>query len=87
MQGYSIPIKLKYECPPPSHFEKNVPPLWKTATINFLRIVKEVGILSSEIPVETVEGIWRQILDIFRGGILADWCVGLCCSCWHFACV
>jgi len=50
-----------------------VPPLWKTATTNFLRIVKEIALLASDIPVETVEGIWRQVLDVFRGGILADW--------------
>ena len=28
-----------------------------------------------EIPDERMEGIWRQMLDVFRGGILADWCV------------
>lgn len=28
-----------------------------------------------EIPDERIEGIWRQMLDVFRGGILADWCV------------
>lgn len=25
------------------------------------------------IPDERIEGIWRQIIDVFRGGILADW--------------
>jgi hypothetical protein len=25
-----------------------------------------------------VEGIWRQALDVFRGGLLADWCVASC---------
>jgi hypothetical protein len=25
------------------------------------------------IPDERVEGIWRQVMDVFRGGILADW--------------
>ncbi len=42
LQAYSIPIKLKYECPAPSKFGKDLP-LWKTATTSFLRIVKECG--------------------------------------------
>ena len=41
-QAYAIPIKLKYECPAPSKFGKDLP-LWKTATTSFLRIVKECG--------------------------------------------
>jgi hypothetical protein len=30
------------------------------------------------IPDTRIEGIWRQIIDVFRGGILADWFVPLC---------
>ena len=26
-----------------------------------------------EVCDDRVEGIWRQVLDVFRGGILADW--------------
>jgi len=26
-----------------------------------------------DIPDTRIEGIWRQIIDVFRGGILADW--------------
>jgi hypothetical protein len=26
-----------------------------------------------DIPDARIEGIWRQIIDVFRGGILADW--------------
>jgi hypothetical protein len=22
-----------------------------------------------------VESVWRQVIDVYRGGILADWCV------------
>jgi hypothetical protein len=29
------------------------------------------------IPDTRIEGIWRQIIDVFRGGILADWSVPL----------
>lgn len=42
LSAYAVPIKLKYECPPPSKFGKD-PPLWKTATTCFLKIVKEIG--------------------------------------------
>ncbi|KAH8105097.1 hypothetical protein BXZ70DRAFT_887449 [Cristinia sonorae] len=73
--AYSIPIKLKYDCPAPSKFGKDLP-LWKTATTSFLRIVKECGVqvqkLGTAIPDERVAAIWRQIIDTFRGGILAD---------------
>ncbi|PCH34907.1 hypothetical protein WOLCODRAFT_27538 [Wolfiporia cocos MD-104 SS10] len=75
ISAYSIPIKLKYECPAPSKFGKDEP-LWKTATTSFLRIVKECGPqmrdLGSEIPVDRKEGVWRQIVEVFKGGILAD---------------
>ncbi|CDO76858.1 hypothetical protein BN946_scf185033.g55 [Trametes cinnabarina] len=73
--AYSIPIKLKYECPAPSKFGSDEP-LWKTATTSFLRIIKECGPqirkLQDGIPPARIEGIWRQIVDTFRGGILAD---------------
>ncbi|KAI1793675.1 hypothetical protein LXA43DRAFT_971708 [Ganoderma leucocontextum] len=73
--AYSIPIKLKYECPAPSKFG-NDQPLWRTATTSFLKIVKECGPqtrqLHSDIPADRIEGIWRQVVDTFRGGILAD---------------
>ncbi|KAG5643461.1 hypothetical protein DXG03_000893 [Asterophora parasitica] len=75
LSAYSIPVKLKYDCPPPSKFGKD-PPLWKTATTSFLRIVKECALqidrLGQDIPIHRMEGIWRQTLDVFKGGILAD---------------
>ncbi|KIY49646.1 hypothetical protein FISHEDRAFT_40768 [Fistulina hepatica ATCC 64428] len=75
LSAYSIPMKLKYDCPPASKFGKDLP-LWKTASNNFLRVVKECGMAmerhTEEIPGSRVEGVWRQALDVFRGGILAD---------------
>ncbi|KAF7290808.1 Protein MON2 [Mycena indigotica] len=75
LSAYSIPVKLKYDCPPASKFGKDQP-LWKTATSNFLKIVKECVLpmqnMGDAIPDEHIEGIWRQLLDVFRGGILAD---------------
>ncbi|KAG5638067.1 hypothetical protein H0H81_002035 [Sphagnurus paluster] len=76
LSAYSIPVKLKYDCPAPSKFGKD-PPLWKTATTSFLQIVKECTVEinkpGQDIPTDRIEGIWRQMLDVFRGGILADW--------------
>ncbi|OJA16091.1 hypothetical protein AZE42_05645 [Rhizopogon vesiculosus] len=73
--AYSIPIKLKYECPAPSKFGKDLP-LWKTATTSFLRIVtdsvRRMVTFGDRISDTRVEGIWRQIIEVFRGGILAD---------------
>lgn len=90
-------MKLKYDCPAPSKAaKKEDPPLWKTATSNFLSVVKEAvvylnrnsegkQILSNtsiqramlnaftDLDEQRIEGIWRAILDVYRGGILADW--------------
>ena len=96
LSAYAVPIKLKYDCPPPSKFG-NALPLWKTATSCFLKIVKEVGpqidvLGSSKMVRDTcsyanadddradlspvrVESTWRQVIDVYRGGILADWYV------------
>ncbi|KAJ6525079.1 hypothetical protein DFH09DRAFT_1250788 [Mycena vulgaris] len=75
LSAYSIPVKLKYDCPPASKFGHDLP-LWKTATSNFLRVVKECVLpmqtLGDVVPDEHIEGIWRQVLDVFKGGILAD---------------
>ncbi|KAK7030884.1 Endocytosis and vacuole integrity protein [Paramarasmius palmivorus] len=75
LSAYSIPVKLKYDCPAPSKHGKDQP-LWKTATTCFLKIVKEcspqIKALEKEIPDECVASLWRQILDVYRGGILAD---------------
>ncbi|KAG9017683.1 hypothetical protein FRB90_000273 [Tulasnella sp. 427] len=76
--AFSIPMKLKYDAPAPSKFGSD-PPLWKTATTNFLDIAKEaakmIEVFRTEITSARLEGIWRQLLDVYKGGLLADWCV------------
>ena len=42
LSAYAVPIKFKYDCPLPSKFGKDAP-LWKTATMCFLKVVKAVG--------------------------------------------
>ncbi|KAF9267021.1 hypothetical protein L218DRAFT_955496 [Marasmius fiardii PR-910] len=77
LAAYSIPVKLKYDCPAPSKHGKDEP-LWKTATTCFLKIVKEVGSrvngndFREVMSDDRVTSIWRQTLDVFKGGILAD---------------
>ncbi|PFH47539.1 hypothetical protein AMATHDRAFT_151886 [Amanita thiersii Skay4041] len=75
LSAYLIPVKMKYDCPPASKYGSDLP-LWKTATTCFLKVVKECPMrmreLGQVIPDERVEGIWKQILDVFKGGILAD---------------
>ncbi|KAH8829338.1 hypothetical protein DL96DRAFT_1668827 [Flagelloscypha sp. PMI_526] len=77
LSAFSIPIKMKYSCPAASKHGKDEP-LWKTATTCFLKIVtvctQRMSSLGEELALERLEGIWRQLLDVFKGGILADWC-------------
>jgi len=42
LSAYAVPIKLKYECPPPSKFGKDLP-LWRTATTCFFKVIKVIG--------------------------------------------
>ncbi|KAF9232399.1 hypothetical protein BU15DRAFT_81311 [Melanogaster broomeanus] len=63
----------------PSKFGRDLP-LWKTATTCFLRIVTACvtamsGLGEASLPAVSdnrIEAIWRQIIEGFRGGILAD---------------
>ncbi|CUA76100.1 Protein MON2 homolog [Rhizoctonia solani] len=74
LSAYSIPIKLKYDCPAPSKFG-NDPPLWKTATTCVLRVIRDSTLELPKLDAVSnsrIEAIWRQIIDVFRGGLLAD---------------
>ncbi|CAE7121297.1 unnamed protein product [Rhizoctonia solani] len=75
LSAYSIPIKLKYDCPAPSKFGNDLP-LWKTATTCVLQVIKdstlELPKLDAVVSNSRIEAIWRQIIDVFRGGLLAD---------------
>ncbi|KAG8763600.1 hypothetical protein FRC11_000859 [Ceratobasidium sp. 423] len=75
LSAYSIPIKLKYDCPAPSKFGNDLP-LWKTATTCVLQVIKDSTLELPKLDVAVsdarVEAIWRQIIDVFRGGLLAD---------------
>jgi hypothetical protein len=57
-QAYAIPMKLKYDCPAPSKFTKDEP-LWKTATTNFLKVVRECGIQIQQLNEGKLGGVTR----------------------------
>lgn len=40
-QAFALPMKLKYDCPAPSKYGSD-DPLWKTATVSFLHIVRQL---------------------------------------------
>ncbi|KAK4704567.1 hypothetical protein P7C70_g1641, partial [Phenoliferia sp. Uapishka_3] len=73
--AYSLPLKLKHDCPAPSKYGSDEM-LWKTATVNFLKAVREAVVsleaLGQKLSSVTFEGIWRQIVDGYRGALLAD---------------
>ena len=89
-------MKLKYDCPAPSKYGSD-DPLWKTATVDFLTIVRDCfpalsklkagqqspirhsfavalahPLVGAEMSGETFEAVWRQIIEAYRGAILAD---------------
>ncbi|WWC98642.1 hypothetical protein V866_005535 [Kwoniella sp. B9012] len=71
--AYSIPIKLRYDCPPANKFGDD-PPLWKTAMTTFVAVLDIVmaTLDTEEISLQRFEAIWSQIMEIFSGMLLAD---------------
>ncbi|WWC92223.1 uncharacterized protein L201_007177 [Kwoniella dendrophila CBS 6074] len=71
--AYSIPIKLKYDCPAPNKFGDD-PPLWKTAMTTFIAVLDNVmsTLDIEDISTERFEAIWTQIMEAFIGILLAD---------------
>ncbi|VDB92020.1 unnamed protein product [Peniophora sp. CBMAI 1063] len=79
LAALAIPIKLRYECPAAFKYargEEERRSLWKRATESFLAIVRDVAGslegLEGRVERERVEGVWRAVVDGFRGAILAD---------------
>ncbi|KAG8801542.1 hypothetical protein FRC17_006613 [Serendipita sp. 399] len=74
LAAYSIPIKLKYNCPAPSKFGTDLP-LWKLASTSFISVAKDCSPRISETkdtPDERVAKIWRKLLEVIEGALLAD---------------
>lgn len=68
--AYAIPIKLKYDCPPPSKFGDDRP-LWQTALVNGVLVIENV-IHHLPLVEAREEAIWSVIMDILTGTLLAE---------------
>ncbi|GAA6033445.1 hypothetical protein JCM8097_001397 [Rhodosporidiobolus ruineniae] len=75
LEAYSLPMELKHDCPAPAKFG-SAEPLWKTATVNFLKAVRDVvaGLqqFGSELTESSHVAIWEKIVDGFAGALLAE---------------
>ncbi|WVO17542.1 hypothetical protein L204_105237 [Cryptococcus depauperatus] len=65
---YSIPINLKYDCPPANRFGNDIP-LWKSAMTIFTNVL---GIVIPVLDVQTIEIIkyerlWTQTMTVLNG--------------------
>ncbi|KAK4688854.1 hypothetical protein P7C73_g1265, partial [Tremellales sp. Uapishka_1] len=71
--AYSIPIKLKYDCPAASKYGED-PPLWKTALNTIGRVLELAlsGLDNKASSADHFEGIWAQAMDVFSGILLAE---------------
>lgn len=72
LKAFSLPIKLKYDCPPASKYGSDEP-LWRTAMRTFVGVLRHVvqG-LDGALSQERYDGIWTTIMDVFSGVLLAD---------------
>ncbi|PVG01204.1 hypothetical protein CPB86DRAFT_805390 [Serendipita vermifera] len=74
LSAYALPIKLKYDCPAPSKFGSDLP-LWKIATTNFLIVARDTAPCVanfSDVTDNSVATIWKKMLEVFEGALLAD---------------
>ncbi|GAA99507.1 uncharacterized protein L969DRAFT_86766 [Mixia osmundae IAM 14324] len=75
LAAFAIPMKLKYECPPPAKFGNDLP-LWKTATNLFMDLatllIRTIVKIRSDLPPKTYAMIWQQLVSTIAGGLLAD---------------
>lgn len=72
LKAFSLPIKLKYDCPPASKYGSDEP-LWRTAMRTFVGVLGHVvkG-LDEPLSPERYDAIWTTIMDVFAGVLLAD---------------
>ncbi|GAA5873054.1 hypothetical protein JCM1840_007309 [Sporobolomyces johnsonii] len=75
LAAYALPMRLKHSCPAPGKFG-SAEPLWKTATVNFLKVVRDVvpalRTFGAELPLASFVAVWRQIVEGYRGALLAE---------------
>ncbi|GAA5884135.1 hypothetical protein JCM6882_002154 [Rhodosporidiobolus microsporus] len=75
LEAYSLPLRLKHDCPSPAKFG-SAEPLWKTATVNFLKAVRDVVVglrhFEKELPEAAHVETWEQLVEAFAGALLAE---------------
>ncbi|BGP27996.1 Endocytosis and vacuole integrity protein [Rhodotorula toruloides] len=73
LQAYTLPIRLKHDCPAPAKFG-SAEPLWKTATVNYLKAVRDVvsGLETLDLPSQTEEAVWKQLVAGIAEALLAS---------------
>lgn len=72
LKAFSLPIKLKYDCPPASKYGSDEP-LWRTAMRTFVGVLRHVVTgLDKDLTEERYDAIWGTIMDVFSGVLLAD---------------
>ncbi|BGP35773.1 Endocytosis and vacuole integrity protein [Rhodotorula toruloides] len=73
LQAYTLPMRLKHDCPAPAKFG-SAEPLWKTATVNYLKAVRDVvtALGTLDLPSQTEEAIWTQLVEGFAEALLAS---------------
>ncbi|BGO96049.1 hypothetical protein NBRC10512_005991 [Rhodotorula toruloides] len=73
LQVYTLPMRLKHDCPAPAKFG-SAEPLWKTATVNYLKAVRDVvsALGTLDLPPPTEEAVWTQLVEGFAEALLAS---------------
>lgn len=75
LSSLRAPLRLKYKCPAASK-HGSAPPLWKTASITFLTIIKlclpSLAHLGNSISQSAFEGFWKEMVETFSSALLAD---------------
>ena len=71
--AYALPMRLKHECPQAGKYSK-AEPLWRTATVSFLKAVRDVVpvLVGGGLGPAEAEPVWAQVVEGFRGALLAD---------------
>ncbi|PWN51612.1 hypothetical protein IE53DRAFT_43521 [Violaceomyces palustris] len=74
----AVPIKLKYDCPPPSQFSKakKVRPLWQSSTEAFCQVSRRCCIFldlrGNELEDDNYQGLWRRMTSVLTGCLDSD---------------
>ncbi|KAG1571611.1 hypothetical protein G6F50_004463 [Rhizopus delemar] len=73
--AYGLPMKLKYDCPPPCRHNDDKTPLWKLATDRLLDILviglEKLESFGEDVSLERFVGVWRTLVDILEGSLLS----------------